>query len=148
MNEHPATTFVDTNIIAYAHDLTETIKRPVAQRALDELWMAGTGALSVQVLQEFYNVATRKFSPPMSAGEARNVIADYATWQVVSPDAALILDASVLEEKHAVSFWDALIIEAARRSGADTLLTEDLQHGQRFGSLTIENPFEGLVEAG
>ena len=134
-------TFVDTNILAYAHDLTETFKRPVAQRALDGLWMVGTGALSVQVLDEFYLVATRKFSPPMSAGEARAVIADYATWQVISPDAALILDATVTEEKHAVSFRDALMIEAAQRAGADTLLTEDLPHGRRFGALTVENPF-------
>lgn len=140
------TTFVDTNVLAYAHDLSETEKRPVAQRALQQLWLSGTGVLSVQVLQEFYNVVTRKFRPPMPPPEARRLIADYATWEVVSPDAALVLDASLLESSHPISFWDALIVEAARRAGADVLLTEDLQHGQNFGGITIQNPFHGLDE--
>lgn len=140
------TTFVDTNVLVYAHDLSETEKRPAAQRALQELWLSGSGVLSVQVLQEFYNVVTRRFKPPMSALEARQLIADYATWEVVSPDAALVLDASLLESSHSISFWDALIVEAARRAGAAVLLTEDLQHGQRFGGITIQNPFHGLDE--
>jgi predicted nucleic acid-binding protein len=138
------TTFVDTNVIAYSLDLSETAKRPVAQRALDGLWLSRSGVVSVQVLQEFYNVVTRKFSPPMTPAEARTVIADYGSWEVVQPDTALVLDASRLTERDSVSFWDALVIEAARRAGATTLLTEDLQHGQRFGSLVVENPFADL----
>ncbi|WP_161962252.1 PIN domain-containing protein [Nocardioides speluncae] len=82
----------------------------------------------------------------MPAPEARRLIADYAAWEVVSPDAALVLDASLLESSHSISFWDALIVEAARRAGADVLLTEDLQHGQSFGGITIQNPFHGLDE--
>jgi predicted nucleic acid-binding protein len=138
------TTFVDTNVIAYALDLSEDAKRPVAQRALDGLWLGRSGIVSVQVLQELYNVMTRKFSPPMTPSEARAVIADYAAWETVEPDAALILDASLLTERYSVSFCDALVVEAARRSGATTLLTGHLQHGQRFGSLTVENPFADL----
>ncbi|MEQ7124960.1 PIN domain-containing protein [Actinopolymorpha sp. B11F2] len=132
---------MDTNLLVYAHDLTETKKRPVAQATLEELWRTASGVLSIQVLQEFYATAIRKYSPPMSPAEAREVLAVYADWPLVRPDAGLILAASELHERQSVSFWDALIVEAAQRAGASRLLTEDLQHGRTFGALTVENPF-------
>lgn len=135
------TTFVDTNLLVYAHDLSEIDRRPVAQASLDELWRTRTGTLSTQVLSEFYVVATRKFDPPMTRRAAREVVGAYSAWPVVQADAALILAASTLEERHTLSFWDALIIEAAARSGARRLLSEDLQAGRRIRGLTIENPF-------
>jgi predicted nucleic acid-binding protein len=134
-------TFVDTNVLAYAHDRSEIEKQAIAQRVLDELWRDRTGALSTQVLQEFYVVATRKFDPRMPARVAREIVALYADWSVTAVDLAMILDASVLEEAHSLSFWDALIVEAARRSGARRLLTEDLQAGRAIGDIRIENPF-------
>jgi predicted nucleic acid-binding protein len=139
-------TFVDTNVLVYAHDLSEAARRPVAQACLERLWVDRTGVLSTQVLQEFHNVATRKMRPPMTARAARRVITMYAAWPVVSPDAALIVAASVFAEEHPVSFWDALIVEAARRAGAARLLTEDLQGGRRLGGVLIENPFDGEVK--
>ena len=135
------TTFVDTNVLVYAHDLSETDRRPVAQATLDQLWRTRAGTLSTQVLSEFYVVATRKFDPPMTRRAAREVIDAYSAWPVVTVDAALILAASALEERHTLSFWDALIIEAAARAGATRLLSEDLQSGRRIRNLTIENPF-------
>ena len=135
------TTFVDTNVLVYAHDLSETHRRPIAQATLDNLWRTRTGTLSTQVLTEFYVVATRKFDPPMTRRAAREVIGAYSAWPVVAVDAALILTASTLEQRHTLSFWDALIIEAAARSGASRLLSEDLQTGRRIRNLTIENPF-------
>ncbi|MEQ4204448.1 PIN domain-containing protein [Actinopolymorpha sp. B17G11] len=137
----PPLTFVDTNILAYAYDLDEAKKRPIALEALDILWRTKAGVVSTQVLQEFYNTATRRFRQPLSHAAARRVLRGYSGWPVVSPDAALILAASELHERHSVSFWDALIVEAARRAGASRLLTEDLQHGRTFGALTVENPF-------
>jgi len=134
-------TFVDTNVVAYAHDATETTRQPIAASLLDELWRARTGIISTQVLSEFYVVATRKFSPPLTRREARSLVATYAVWSVVQVDATLIVAASDLEERHQLSFWDALIIEAARRGGATRLVSEDLQHGRRIAGLTIENPF-------
>jgi hypothetical protein len=89
-------------------------RRPLAHR---------TDALSTQVLQEFYVVATRRFDPPVSRREARD------------------LAASQLEERHTLSFWDALIVEAARRAGATRLVTEDLQTGRRLARILIDNPF-------
>lgn len=135
------TTFVDTNVLVYAHDLSETRRRPVAQTVLDDLWRARTGVVSTQVLSEFYVVATRKFDPPMSRRAARRVAGAYTAWPVVQVDGPLILAASTLEERHTLSFWDALIIEAAARCGATRLLSEDLQTSRRIRGLTIENPF-------
>jgi predicted nucleic acid-binding protein len=134
-------TFIDTNVLVYAHDRSETRKQPVAQALLDTLWKNRTGSLSTQVLQEFYLVATRKFDPPMSRRAAREVVALYGQWSLVLVDVPLIVAASKLEERHRLSFWDALILEAAIRSGAARLATEDLQTGRRIGGMRIENPF-------
>lgn len=134
-------TFVDTNVLVYAHDASEEDKRPVAQGILEELWASRSGALSTQVLQELYVVATRKLTPPMSRPEAREILAIYSTWELVKIDAEMILDATRLEAQARLSFWDALIVEAARRSGAQRVVSEDLQAGRRFGSVVVENPF-------
>ena len=134
-------TFVDSNVLAYAHDLSETRRQPIARELLDALWTSRTGLMSTQILQEFYVVATRKFDPPMSRRAAREIVALYGTWPIVQVDVVLILTASQLEERHKLSFWDALVVEAARVAGATRLVTGDLQDGRRFGSVRIENPF-------
>ena len=134
-------TFVDTNLLACAHDPSEARKQPIAQALLEALWQDRGGVLSTQVLQELYVVTTRKFNPPMQRPAARELVALYAQWPVVQVDVPLILAASSLEARHTLSFWDALIVEAARRSGATRLLTEDLQSGRRIGGVQIENPF-------
>jgi predicted nucleic acid-binding protein len=134
-------TFVDTNVLVYAHDRSEAQRQPVAQALVAELWRKRTGALSTQVLQEFYVVATRRYDPPMSRREARQLVDVYSHWQLIQIDLALILAASQLEERHTLSFWDALIVEAARRAGANRLVTEDLQSGRRLAGVLIHNPF-------
>ena len=134
-------TFVDTNVLLYAHDASETDKQPIARALLEELWSGRSGVLSTQVLQEFYVVATRKFEPPMRRSEARELVALYASWPVVQVDVELILDATALEERAQLSFWDALVVEAARRGGATRLVSEDLQDGRRIAGLVIEDPF-------
>jgi predicted nucleic acid-binding protein len=134
-------TFVDTNVLAYAHDTSDQARQPVAAGLLERLWRSREGVLSTQVLTEFYVVVTRKFDPPLTRREARTLVDVYAAWPVVQVDAQLIVAASGLEEQHSFSFWDALIIEAARRSGADRLVSEDLQHGRRIAGLVIDNPF-------
>jgi len=125
----------------YAHDRSETTKQSVAQRLLERLWTDRAGTLSTQVLQEFYVVATRRFDPPMSRRAAREIVDLYGTWPLVSIDLPLIVMASRLEERHRLSFWDALIVEAASRAGATRLVTEDLQDRRTIGGVRIENPF-------
>ena len=134
-------TFVDTNVLVYAHDASETVRQPAARAVLAELWRTRLGALSTQVLQEFYVVAIRKFDPPMPRSQARDLVDAYSSWQLVQIDVPLVLAASRLEERHTLSFWDALIVEAARRAGATRLISEDLQAGRRLGSVLIDNPF-------
>lgn len=134
-------TFVDTNVLVYALDRSEARKQPVAQALLEELWASRTGTLSTQILQEFYVVATRKFDPPLSRRAAREIVALYGAWPLVEIDLPLILTASQLEERHGLSFWDALVVEAARRVGATRHVTEDLQGGRTIGGVRIENPF-------
>lgn len=136
-------TFVDTNVLAYAHDGSETERQPMAQALLEDLWRTGSGVVSTQVLTEFYSVATRKFDPPMTRRAARSIVESYGAWPLVQVDLNLILAASALEEADTLSFWDALIVEAAMRGGAARLATEDLQDGRHIGGLRIENPFSG-----
>jgi len=133
--------FVDTNVLVYAHDASDAAKQPVARGVLEALWTSGEGVLSTQVLQEFYAVATRKLDPPMTPAEAREVVSLYSTWPVVLLEPSLILTASRLQEHHQLSFWDALIVEAARAIGAGRLITEDLSDGQVIEGVRIENPF-------
>ena len=133
--------FVDTNVLLYAYDATESLKQPLARAVLETLWNERSGTLSTQVLQEFYVAATRKLSHPLSRHEAREIVELYSTWPTVVIDRTVILAATRIEEDHRLSFWDALILEAARLAGASRLVTEDLQHGQIVGGVGIENPF-------
>ena len=80
----------------------------------------------------------------MPRSEARELVALYATWSVVQIDPALILDAADLEVRAQLSFWDALVVEAAVRAGATRLLSEDFQHERRIGTITVENPFPSV----
>jgi predicted nucleic acid-binding protein len=134
-------TFIDTNVLVYANDPAEGPKYRTAIAVLDKLWRDGTGVLSTQVLQEFYRAATQKMRPPMSPEDARRLIADYGEWCSVHTDPLMLISASLLQQRHKLHWWDALIIEAAMRSGATTLLSEDMQDGQKFGTLTVRNPF-------
>ena len=134
-------TFVDTNVLVYAYDADSGAKHTMARERLEELWENESGSISTQVLQEFYVTVTRKLTRPMSRRSAREVIATYATWPVRRPEVDDLVEASELEERHHLSFWDALIVVAARRSGAEVLLTEDMQEGRRFDGLLVASPF-------
>lgn len=134
-------TFVDTNVLVYAHDPQAGDRHVTAKRILTELWGSRDGCLSTQVLQEFYAVATRKLRPAMSRREARGLVAAYGEWCDVATDPQLIVAASRLEEEHTVAFWDALIVEAALRAGATVLISEDMQDRRQFGPLSVANPF-------
>jgi predicted nucleic acid-binding protein len=137
--------FVDTNVLLYAYDSGERAKQPIAKAVLEQLWTDRSGAISTQVLQEFYYGATRKLGPPMSRARAREIVDIYSAWPVVLLEPAVILAGTRIEEEHQVSFRDALVLEAARVAGADRLLTEDLQHGRVIEGVRIEHPFVGAA---
>jgi predicted nucleic acid-binding protein len=136
-------TFIDTNVLVYAHDTDAGDRHTAAKALLAKLWDNRNGSLSTQVLQEFYAVVTRKFKPPMPRAKARAIVAAYGEWCDIATEPQLIVAASRLEEEHTLSFWDSLIVQAAIQAGAGRLVSEDLQHGRHFGPLTIENPFPG-----
>ncbi len=133
--------FVDTNILIYAHDLDAGVKNDTAARLLVNLWEAGTGILSIQVLQEFYVNITRKIPSPLPRVIARGLVSNYMAWTVELNTPQTLLHASEIEERYQLSFWDSLIIAAAYQGGADIVLTEDLNHGQVIEGIMIENPF-------
>ncbi|MGH9165987.1 MAG: PIN domain-containing protein, partial [Acidimicrobiales bacterium] len=133
-------TFVDTNVLVYAYDADAGDRHRAARGRLQVLWADESGAVSTQVLQEFYVTVTRKIGRPMSLRAAREVVTTYQAWPVHRPEVHDLLEASELQERHHLSFWDALIVVAARRSAASTLLTEDLQEGRRFGEVVVVSP--------
>ncbi|HLA16922.1 MAG TPA: PIN domain-containing protein [Candidatus Limnocylindrales bacterium] len=133
--------FVDTNVLIYAYDRSAGHKRSIARSRLADLWETHTGVLSAQVLQEFYVNVTRKLARPLSAVRARHIVTDYASWPMHLVEATDIIRASEVEQRHGISFWDALVVVAASRLGAARLLTEDLGHGQVIAGVRIENPF-------
>jgi len=134
--------FVDTNILIYAHDLDAGHRNKVSATILRDLWENKTGIISTQVLQEFYVNVTRKISNPLPKSQARGIIESYLVWPVELTDGHTVLAASEIEERHRLSFWDALIVAAACQAKAERILTEDLNHGQIIEGILIENPFE------
>ncbi len=133
--------FVDTNVLVYAYDADAGRRRDIAAELLAGLWKARTGALSTQVLQEFYVNVTRKLPKPLERAEAREIMATYQAWPVHGVSAADVIAGAELEEREQLSFCDALIIVSAKRVGATRLLSEDLQAGRHIAGVAIENPF-------
>ena len=136
--------FVDTNILIYAHDIDSGLKHDTAVKVITDLWERANGILSNQVLQEFYIVVTRKIPKPISLSEARAIIKNYLKWQIEENNSNSILRASEIQEKHNISFWDALIVTAAEQAGAAKILTEDMNSGQTIEGVLIENPFSNV----
>lgn len=136
-----ADTFVDTNVLVYAHDLDAGERHAIAVRVVSELWETRGAVISTQVLQEFYVNATRKIALPLPRSTARQVVRTYTAWQTEQIGPAEILVASELEEQHQLSFWDALIVAAAAKGGASRILTEDMPSGRTIAGIRIENPF-------
>lgn len=136
-------TFVDTNVLIYAHDVDSKSKHAIARDILLELWSARTGVLSMQVLQEFYVNVTRKIRSPLPKESARLVVSSYSIWCTETAPAEFSV-AFRIEDEARIGFWDALIVAAAAKSGATRLLTEDLNPGQKIAGLSIENPFAAV----
>ena len=131
--------FVDTNILVYANDAADARKQQVARETLLE--HADSLVLSTQVLSEFYFVVTRRFSPLLPVEDARTIVDELRQAPIVVIDERLVLDAIAISVSAMISYWDGLIVAAARSGGCDVLLTEDLSHGSTIAGVRIENPF-------
>ena len=132
--------FVDTNILMYAHDIAAGEKHRRAKALVEKLWETRSGVVSTQVLQELAVNLRRKAKKPLDAKATRDVVSDYLAWQVVVNSGESILEALDLETRYQVSFWDALVIQAAHAAGAEILHSEDLSNGQRYGTVRVKNP--------
>ena len=135
--------FVDTNILVYAHDRTAGPKHQRAKALIEQLWRSGEGVVSKQVLQELCVSLRRKATVPLPIDEVRQLVQDYLSWEVVVNQPEAIVQALELEARFKLSFWDALIIHAATVSDAAILYSADLSDGQKYGTVTVENPFRG-----
>jgi len=134
--------FLDANILVYAHDKDSGEKHSIALAIVKDLWEKRTGVLSNQVLQEFYVGVTRKIQKPIAKSEAREILRAYICWTMGEVAPIAILRATEIEEKHRISFWDALVIIAAYEAKCEKILTEDLNSGQIIEGVLIENPFK------
>ena len=135
--------FVDTNVLVYAFDKGESSRRDIARRLLEKLIDEDRIRLSTQVLQEFFVAVTRKARRLCPTAQALALLEDFTAWPLFVVDYPAIRDAARLAEDTSLSFWDALIVVSASRSGAARLYTEDLNHGQTILGVEITNPFLG-----
>lgn len=134
--------FLDTNVFVYSLTTSIPAKQVVAIRLIKEAIESGKGTISFQIVQEFFSVAFRRFNPPMSLIEAEQFLAmPLRPLLVVHSSYSLYSQALQLKNRHAISWYDSLIIAAAIESECAVLYSEDLQHGQEFDSLVVRNPF-------
>jgi len=141
MNFMSGKCFVDTNILVYVEDLSAGGKCARAQELTSGLWDSGKAVVSTQVLQELYIALRRRLKIPVSIPDASGIVRDYFEWEVVINNQQSIIRAAELENRYKVSFWDGLILQAAERAGAELMYSEDLSHGQTYGSVKVLNPF-------
>ncbi len=141
--------FIDTNILLYAFDTSAGRKRERALELFGEVWRAGNGCVSVQVLQEFYVNATRKLKKPLTGETARRIVRSLSRWDVHAPGAEDVLLAIDLQRSAQLSFWDAMVVSSAGALGCRVLYSEDLNAGQAIAGITVVNPFaEGIYRNG
>ncbi len=137
--------FLDTNIFVYSFDRTAAAKNRRATQLIREALSTRKGIVSYQVVQEFFNLALRRFAEPLSVPEAEQYLgAVFRPLLAVQSSPALVSEALRLTDRHRLSWYDSLIVAAAIDGGCGVLYSEDLQHGQRFGQLKVENPFVEL----
>ncbi len=138
--------FLDTNILVYAALSQGGDERKV--RIAAELIAAGPFGLSGQVLQEFYWTVTRKGSPPLEVAVAMEWLDMLSEQQVQPLDASLVRLGALMAERYRISYWDGAILAAAESLGAPVVYTEDLNHGQDYGTVRAINPFIENAPAG
>ena len=141
MSGERALGFVDTNVLVYAFDKGSSPKKRVAERLMNELMEEDRLRVSTQVLQELFVTLTRKVRRRCTSEEALAVLDDLTAWPLMVVDYAAIRSAVGLADQARLSFWDALVVVGAARTGAAVLYTEDMNDGQEIFGVRISNPF-------
>ncbi len=132
--------FVDTNILIYARDSSESEKQSAAAQWMTNLWETGSGRISAQVMNEYYVTVTQKLKPGLSKEQARSDLRALAVWQPLEISSTLIESSWDIQDQYGYSWWDTLILSSALFLDCRYLLSEDMQHEQKVGNLTIINP--------
>ena len=138
--------FVDANVLVYFASPTEPLKQQVARTLIGQLWREQRARTSVQALNEFYSVVTRKVSHAVSAEKAWARVEELMQWDPQPVDAGLLRCARAVEQRYKLSWWDSLIVAAARLQQCTVLYTEDLQHGAMLDGVKVVNPFIAQVQ--
>ncbi len=134
--------FLDTNIFVYSFDRSAPAKARKAAQLIRDALTTQKGVISYQVVQEFFNVALKRFSQPMQAADAgQYLIAVFRPLLAVHSSQALYAEALFLHAQGGLAWYDALIVSAAVQARCEVLFSEDFQHGHRFGALQVRNPF-------
>jgi predicted nucleic acid-binding protein len=134
--------FLDTNVFVYVFDATAPAKAKKAARLVRDAVDTGKGIVSFQVVQEFFNVAFRRFAQPMSGAEAEQyLITVLRPLLAVHSSPALYVEALRIAGKHRVAWYDSIIVASALEGRCETLYSEDFQHGREIEGLRIVNPF-------
>jgi predicted nucleic acid-binding protein len=134
--------FLDTNIFVYANDTNEPLKRDIALGIIREGILGSTGVISYQVVHEFFNVVLTKVRLKMPQADAERYLDNVFRRMIVVPSSlSLVSEAIRLQDRFRLSWYDSLIVAAAQHAGCSVLCSEDLQHGQQFGPLTVRDPF-------
>lgn len=133
---------VDTNVLVYAYDSTDGPKRSRAIEVLDRLGARRGGALSVQIMGEFFVTVTRQIPEPLRPAQAEQRLLNYArSWTVYHLTSSIVLEAIRALQSHRLSYWDALIWATAKLNQVPCVLTEDMQHGLFLEGVRFQNPF-------
>ena len=132
--------FVDTNVFLYALDEADAHKQRTASNWREELWASRRGRISFQVLQEFYAKAAQKW--PQAINLARAEVRDLLAWRPVAVSSAILQESWKIQDRYRLSFWDALIVAAAKAASCRYLLTEDMQSGQQLDDVWVVSPFQ------
>lgn len=134
--------FLDTNIFVYSFDESSAQKAKRATELISGAITTRKGIVSYQVVQEFFNVALRQFKEPMRPDEAdQYLVSVFRPLLVVHSSQSLYAEALQIFQRYRFHWYDSLIVAGALQSQCEILYSEDLQHGQRFGSLEVRNPF-------
>jgi len=133
--------FVDANVFLYSRDPRDRAKQERANAWLDSLWREDQGRTSMQVLSEYYYNATRKLRPALPPEDAWRRVRTYFAWNPQPIDESLLRRAHEVEQRWRLSWWDSMVVAAAQLQECALLLTEDLQDGGVYGTLTVRSPF-------
>ncbi len=136
--------FIDSNILVYSYDDAQPYKKALAQEMMSGLARKENGAVSVQVLGEFFRIVTRRITNPLSIEQAEAAVVtlgSLATLQVLDIDMAMVRRAIATHSRYGVNYWDSLIIAAAERAGCSAILSEDFNTGQSYHGILAVNPF-------